>query len=432
MRIFLGLAEIASYYVNLVSGLEDEGVEAVFVDLSGNPYRYEGVGSKPRWICVIESWLQVLRGGAGIGVSPRKILWAAVRMVLKVPIGLWAVWRFDILVLGAGTHFAGYYELALMRFLGKRSVVIFHGTDARPPYLSGRFVAGKGPIPAARLARRTRRMKNKISRAERWATVIVNHPPTAQLADRPFVQWLWLGVPMKVPADREGIADMRSVGLNEPTRILHAPTSPTEKGTPEIRNAIESLRRAGKGIEYIEMIGRPNSEVLAEISKCDFVVDEIFSDTLLAGLGTEAASLAKPVLVGGYELKALRDSLNWPAPPSIAFLPDSVEDAILESAAQPERIRNLGVEAREFVAEHWSPSQVARRFLETLQHGPPHEALFDPLGNTFCAGWGLRRERASEAVRAIVQYGGEEALCISSPITLQAVLGRAEPTDPKT
>lgn len=63
-RIFMGLTEIASFYENLSSGVRSLGVDVVFVDLSGNPYRYAQSSQKPAWISTIERLLRAMRGGS--------------------------------------------------------------------------------------------------------------------------------------------------------------------------------------------------------------------------------------------------------------------------------------------------------------------------------------------------------------------------------
>ena len=72
-------------------------------------------------------------------------------------------------------------------------------------------------------------------------------------------------------------------------RVLHAPSHPYVKGTYEIKRVISSLQDAGHPIKLILLNGLPNSKVLQELEKCDFVVDQIYSDGPLGGLGVEAA-----------------------------------------------------------------------------------------------------------------------------------------------
>ena len=46
--------------------------------------------------------------------------------------------------------------------------------------------------------------------------------------------------------------------------------------------------------------------ILAELARCDFVIDQLYSDYPLPGLATEAAWFGKPTVVGGYAQYAIR------------------------------------------------------------------------------------------------------------------------------
>ncbi len=54
-RIFIGLRELSGYYHHLKKGFDALGIEAVFANLSGHPYRY-GEDKNPRR-CVFSGWV---------------------------------------------------------------------------------------------------------------------------------------------------------------------------------------------------------------------------------------------------------------------------------------------------------------------------------------------------------------------------------------
>ena len=421
-HVFIGLTEVAGYYGNLASGIADLGIKVTFVDLSGNPYGYRTDLVKPRWIQTIESLLRKIRGGTGIGVTPRKIAWALARLILKIPVGAWALVRCNVFIFGFRTHFAAHHELRLIRLLGKRSVFIFNGSDTRPPYLSGRHVPQEGPIDGRQLARRARRMKAAMRRIERRADVIVNHHPSAHLHERPFVPWLWVGIPYSVQESPTSPAEAPSGAV----RIVHAPTSPASKGTPLIRAAINDVRQRGTEIEYVELIGQSNAQVLSEIAAADFVVDETYSDTPMAGLGTEAASLARPTIVGGYDLEVVYENApSGCAPPAFICRPEELTDAIETLARGPVRRQALGSEARRFVAERWAPKIVAARVLAAAAGEIPEDVLQAAHPNPYLHGWGLPEKQARAAIRAVVAARGAAALQIDHPVTRAALLAFA-------
>jgi hypothetical protein len=417
-HVFVGLTEVAGYYRGLVKGLREHGIRVTYADLSGNPYEFAEAIDKPRWIAAIERLLGRIRGGHPIGITPRKVAWAAARSVLKVPIALWALARCDVFIFGFRTHFLFHHELKLLRFLGKTSVFIFHGTDSRPPYLSGRHVPQSGPIDGRMLARRTRRMKAAVNRIDRSADIVVVHPPSAHLHDRLIVPWLWLGIPDRLPP-----VPAPPPPNDVPFRIVHAPTSPASKGTPIIRAAIEELRAGGYTIDYRELVGRPNREVLQAISRAHVVVDQVYSDTPMAGLATEAASIGRAAVVGGYDLPLV--VAQAPAdrvPPTRICHPDDLIATIAALIDDRPVCTTLGVEAHTFVSGNWTAEVVAGRLLQLIGGDSPAAALQPAHPNPYVHGWGLPESRVRAAIRAVVASGGTDALCISNETTRETLL----------
>src|SRR3990170_1211052 len=60
---------------------------------------------------------------------------------------------------------------------------------------------------------------------------------------------------------------------------------------------IKKMQLKGHSIELIEIIRKTNAEVLDELSRCDFIIDELYSDAAMAGFATEAAFFGKPAIV---------------------------------------------------------------------------------------------------------------------------------------
>lgn len=147
----------------------------------------------------------------------------------------------------------------------------------------------------------------------------------AHFHEKPFVNYALIG--HSVFGVSQSVA--QKAEKSDTVRIVHAPTRPEQKGTPQIRAAIEALREKGHKIEFIELINRPNSDVLLELSKSDFAIDELYSDISLAVFGNEAAYFAKPALVGGYAQKELQSisSLNG-LPVDLYVRPEKLQETI--------------------------------------------------------------------------------------------------------
>jgi hypothetical protein len=217
------------------------------------------------------------------------------------------------------------------------------------------------------------------------------------------------------------------VGLSEPAParplVIHAPTHPAAKGTAVIRATIERLRAAGHELDYEELQGVSNAVLRERLSRCSFVVDQVWADTPMAGLAADAALYGKPAVVSGYPWAELRRFIPAAAyPPSELCDPDGLEGAILHLLTDDRHRVELGARARAFVEQRWNAAAVAGRFLELLSARAPAEWVCDPADLRYLLGWGQPTERSLEIVRAVVAYGGAPALGLGDKPCAEAEL----------
>jgi hypothetical protein len=415
-RVFIGLIEIAGYYSRLKRGFQALGVPATFVDIGGNPFAYGG-SDRPN---LLVRWFAE-SGRRFVHAPPRrplKVFWGAVHALLRPPTAAWAIATHDVFVFGFGSSFFRHRELPLLRLLGKKTICVFNGSDARPPYLDRLFLASE-EFAAGPCIVRARCIRRMLRRVDRHAHAVIDNPASGHLHGRPFVSWLQVGIPCEAPAEVPGAPPRERV------RILHAPSHTGVKGTAAIRETIARLTEKGLPIDYVEISGRPHAEVQRELAACDFVVDQLYSDTPLAGFAAEAAMHGKPAVVGGYY--AERVALEVPAeaiPPSLFCHPDGVEAAIERLVRDPAERRALGEAAREYVARRWTPRAVAERYLALIAGPLPPEWLFDPAGIRYLHGCGLSERRARASVRQVVDAGGVTALQLHDKPELEAMFVR--------
>jgi hypothetical protein len=153
---------------------------------------------------------------------------------------------------------------------------------------------------------------------------------------------------------------------------------------------------------------------MREIQHCDFVVDQLYSDTPMAGFATEVAWFGKPAVVGGYGFDYLKTSVPegmWP--PSKTCHPDQIEQAIEDLIVNREDRLRLGGEAQKFVREKWNAAEVARRYLRLIEGDIPEEWWLDPATVTYLEGFGQPVERTKENIRQMVEQFGVESLQLS-------------------
>lgn len=427
IKIFVGTTEIAGYYAYLSMGLKELGYICDYVSFYDHPYSYGGE-SKNLFVLLIK-YLRGQRKEANSLVS--KFFWSILHEMTKIAWAAYSIFWYDVYIFGFGTSLLGNNtDLIVLQMLRKRVISnLAHGSEARPSYIDGARQSKAGEIPDLQnIYRIAKSTKRRVHLHQKCASVLIGAPfSTSHFVERPFINTFAIGLPF---LPRYGLADSSlraeySEGDgSRPIRILHSPSHPAAKGTPQIIQSIHNLQDRGYNIEFVLIHGRPNSEVLEEIVRCDFVVDQIYSDTPMAGFATEAAWFGKPAVVGGYGLDRLRSFVPegmWP--PSLTCHPDGIERAIEFLITHPDVRIRLGKEAQRFVQEKWSAVEVARRYLRIIEGDIPDEWWFDPRQALYLEGFGQPIEQTRKMIRAMVEEYGKESLQLNHrPDLLSAFL----------
>ncbi len=439
VRVFMGLAEVSGFYTNLKKGFDRIGVDAELVTLTPHRFAY-GDDRRSLWVRMAQYTVQK-RARHAAAARPIRYFWTFLTIVTRALLLAWAILRFDVFLFSCSTSFFRFRELPLLKLLGKRIIYNFHGTDGRCGFMDGfaedtfmpqgmREGTGYiGPIRdtddeevrAAKVdAYRaiTAWRKSNIRRIERHADVIINSPSHGQHHERAFVQRLVVGMPY-VP-DRELIARYDNRAPSSVVTILHSPSYPEGKGSPGIRAAVQSLIAKGLPINYVEVTGRPNREVLELIGDCDFVVDQLYSDMGMVGFATEAAFFGKPAIVGGYyaELQSSEIAAEW-VPPTEFCLPEHIEDAIEKLVRDADYRRELGARARAFVESQWLADRSAERVLALASGDYPKEWIFDPSDARYILGMGMSKNAVRRIVKGMYESFGMDAFMLAGKDRLQ-------------
>lgn len=418
MRVLIGPVEIAGIAQGLVQGLRALSVGADLVLGSEHPFAYGGTEVDS---IVVRAWRF---SGTWCRRLPMRRWWLKIPLaILHLALGwvvlAWALSRYSDFVFIAGKSLTGtVVDLMLIQALRKRVVVIYVGSDSRPPYINGAW-----PMESvAALARQTHRLKGKVARTERWASACVNAPGTAHFHERPVVNWFALGCSRSLAQAEQPRAPTPPGDGSTARRVtlLHSPSVPMVKGTELIRAAVERLQRRGQSIDLVLMQGMRNDEVLEAIRRCDLVVDQMFSDTPMAGLALEAALLSKPTLVAGYFAPQAAQTLaGQPIPPTRFVHPGNFEHALGELVCDASAREALGAAAKRFVDTQWQSEQVARRMIRILQGDIPESWRFDPHTVRYLEGCGLHEDAARDRVRRLIAHAGPAALCLADKPALQ-------------
>ena len=399
------MGETAGYCSGLVAGFRALGLRADHLNLGADPRGY-AAEPPPRRARIVR-WLAARRRS---GPGPRAA-WTAFHRLAMSLLLVHSLLRYDAFVFRAGDSFLGLRDLALLRRLGKPVAVVFFGSDSRPSYLNGAEVARDGS--GIGLAVQTAAKRRMVERTERDAGAIVCHVMSAQLHSRRAVAFLAVGI----PRESWGVAPLPSDGT---IRVLHAPSLASGKGTEVIRRAVDAVRAAGVNVELEAISGRPNHEVIGAIERSHFVIDQLYSDTPMAGFAAEAAARGRPAIVGGLGWDDLRAATPPEmVPPAHLCHPDQLTEAIERLATDHEYREELGERAHRFVAERWMPEAVAARLVAVLRGGAPAEWWFEPAAIASVGGAGMPLDRVAAAVRAVIEAGGAGALKVGDKPDLE-------------
>lgn len=435
MRILLGLTEVSGFFARLQSGFSQLGIEAVHVSLHSHRFAYSAQKSQPA-IARLAEWAVTKRLRAIQASRWRGMLWLPALIITRLMLFIWAVLRFDVFIMGAGSSFFNMRELPLLRLLGKTVIYTLHGTDARPPYIDGFFdpinYGIKIPRPStgafedtyyraeyladAHATVTTLRFK-LVRQAELHANFVLCAPNYAQFLSRPFVNFYAIGLPTALPS---GFKPPPHRDKSNGVRVLHAPSHIAGKGTSQIRKVISELCSQGMPIDYVEISGRPNTEVLCEIAQSDFVIDQLYSDTPLAAFAAEAGMFGKPAVVGGYFAAKAREEITPEhTPPSAYCLPEQLGNTVASLVQDMVKRQQLGAEASAFVNQQWAPERVASRFLRLLHNDVPQDWMINPDCLGYLQGTGLSDAQVRANVVALIERHGVDALGLAHKPALQ-------------
>jgi glycosyltransferase involved in cell wall biosynthesis len=421
MRIMIGPWEVAGIGAGLKAGFDRLGREAELVLSHPHPFGY---GGESRHL-IARIWLRLgrLYVRHANGPLPVRLLASTPWRAWSVLILLWALIRYDAFIFLYGTTITNSrIEARLYAWTGKRVALIYCGSDARPAYVDGPAV--NLPALRSRLSRMTRIKRRRIALYESLGFVLVNSPTSAQLHAKPFVNWFITGIPRDFAPGAEPAPPEPERLTGSPVRILHSPSAPLEKGTARIVETVEKLKGEGLDLDFVLLQGVPNSRVKEELGRCDFVIDQLYSDQPLATFAVEAAHFGRPAVVGGYAAAPEHRAAFEPLPPSMFVVPDELEAAVRLMATDAEARRELGARAREFVGARWSIEAAAGTVFELLRSGPRPDQLVDPAAIRYVHGCGLPEEAARSAVREVVARGGPAALQLSHNPALEQAFVR--------
>lgn len=405
--------EIASYHSNLQRGFDQLGIDNyLFYERTHPFYKHDKKRLRLEyWITILNDIIVSQKSGKRLALF--MILYPFV-FIMKIILFPFFIKKYDVFIFSANyTYFGFHIDRFILKALNKITIDVALGSDARPPYLNGNYL----DYSINKVKRVTATKKKVINRKVKFSTHLIDHPTTSQFNSRSYVPILYMGLPFFFPE-----VDTPPITNKKPL-ILHAPSNPKLKGTNIIRKVIDDLKSEGVfDFEYKELIGIPQTEVLEQLQKCSFIINELYSDTLMAGLDTEAAWFGKPSIVGGYNLDMVEQTVDKNnQPPTYRIQPSEVElkQAIIHLLTDREYRQQLGKDAQNFVKENWSSRRVAQKYLDLISGKIPDNAYRSPYKDFDIYGCGINKDDRRNMIKKIIDKFGVKALCLDDKSALK-------------
>jgi hypothetical protein len=416
--IFVGPQEIAGFLSRIAQALADEGATVIAFKQTHTQQQPERI-KHPKIHWLFPNTIEKIS-------SSHSFIRSVGKFIVKVFALFTAIAKADAcLFIGGKGFFNSPIDYYILRLFGIRVVHMFVGTASRPRYLSAyaKQVLDSDKDTAKRftlnLIKRTRRQRARVDAISKAANFVIENPLCGHFQTRQFVNYFQIGMPITMQSNRVGPTPQKK---DSRVRILHCPSRPEIKGTKRIKEVLSPQVLERLNAELIVLTGIPHSRVLEEIDKCDFVVDQLYSDAPLAGFAAEAASFQKVPIVGGYGWDEIGQTMNVvDIPPTKLCHPDNLLKAVEELCEEIIERKELTANLEKFLTEgQWSGKEFAHKLGCVLTGDIPHDWFVDPQAISYKQGVGLSEKHAIEIARRMIELGGIKSLQLDDKPELEA------------
>ena len=413
-KIFIGTVDVSGYAENLSVGLRQLGYICENISFLEHDYKYSDELNLPLLIKISR---RIRTPNKFINKIPFiKFFCVPAAEIFNILWAILAMFKYDVFIFLYGRSLIRFnIDLPILKLLGKTVISnLSFGSETRPPYLDGftNYNNKLGSYDYLQIAKSSNR-KCKLTRFhQKHCSFVIGSPTsTSQYANKPFINSFILGFPVKINKNLDKLN--ASFPNQSQTLIVHAPSHHKGKGTQEILRAIDNLKNKGHSISLNLLEGRTNQEVIKAIKECDLVVDQIYSDTPMAGFASEAASYGKPSIVGGYGFTYLKNVIDqefWP--PVKECLPDDIENALEDLIVDKDQRLELGSRAKKYISKKKSSKVIAKYFDSLINNDVPSKWWFDPKNIEYVYGSGQSQYQTKEIVKTLVSKYGDQSLSL--------------------
>lgn len=408
-RIFLGVREIAGMMTRLNNAFHEMGIESDYYCMYG--YAFASESKKKEDMTILRKYQKCTDK---IDQSENKYIknwWRFLQMWSVLHLFFHVLFKYDlfIYIFGRGMFHCNKYlnniqelEFFILKLFHKKMIMWLCGSDSRAPYCDG----GVYFREVEKLNLEVQKRQKRVRMLEKYM-VLIDAPASAHFHRKPYLIATCGGIPV----DEQERVVVNKVDKNEVT-ILHAPSDQRAKGTEIIRNIIKELKEEGYEFEYIEVSGVPHNVVLEKMAMSDIVVDQLYSDTPMAGFATEASINGVPVIVGGDWAEVYKKVLPQPIAPTVYCKPEELKEKIIYLIEHKEERDRIGQEEKEYVENNCLATVVADKFLKIFDNSYPKEWIMNPADSDYIWGMGLSKQEVINEVVRLVDHYGPDSLCL--------------------
>ena len=264
MRIFIGIGETSGFYRRLYKGLCEKDITCFYALLNSNKHNYQGVISDNFITKRCRRYYDLA------SKQNNKIIQLCFKIIAnlyKLLVFIWSFISFDTFIFTQCRCFWGISELVLYHLFRKKTIIVGLGSATRYPFADGNdikgIISGKQLSTEEDIIEKLKEKKKLIGKIEKYVDYFINLPAQAQIGNREFINLGQIGLPMDFTI-LDNDYNAKDINDDKKIRILHAPSYVGVKGSDEFRDIIHSLKNQ-YDIEYIEITGKTNAEVLEEI-----------------------------------------------------------------------------------------------------------------------------------------------------------------------
>ena len=330
-------------------------------------------------------------------------------------------WADAILYISGSTPTTTFLEPKILKaLLNRRLNFLFHGSDARPPYLNGARHKEGMPADWESIKDQTERIKRLVEKVESTGGKIFAYPGISHFFSETFVDWQFLGMPIADSALMKSESTKSEKNLPLTTRILHSPSNPNAKGTEFVRAAILQLQDEGFDIEYSELQGVPNSVVRSAVSQADIAIDQLYCDRPGAAFSLECISAGVLCIVGSPHADWLKNHYRHSKiQPCYLIDPGDLVQSLRHYLQNPVERTELASHLHSAANIDFSPEKLGAKWVSAIFYEPPFDAYLNPFNLDSEMGGFASKAHLAGLVRGIVREYGVGALGLEHNPALQ-------------